>query len=150
MEALLGKDRAAGFLDYMQQFAANFGVDIGQPARVSNTRRALALTEYARDHGKLESFRDATMEAYWLKGKDIESDEVLETLAIEVGLDPKESLAASTSPEFEKRIDEIRREAKQIKVNSIPTFILGDARVVGCQSYGAIQKLASESGLPRR
>ena len=37
--------------------------------------RPLAMTEFARDHGVLDTFRDAVMDAHWHDGKDIESDD---------------------------------------------------------------------------
>ena len=72
----------------LQQFAHGFGVtDMKLRDRSPNTRRALAVAEYAREQGKLEAFRQRAMDAHWTQGKDLESDADLRALATEAGLD---------------------------------------------------------------
>jgi predicted DsbA family dithiol-disulfide isomerase len=134
----------------MDRFAAGFGVEIHQPELIPNTRRALAITEYARDEGKLETFRDATMEAHWLRGQNIEEDQDLSELALEAGLDPDRALAAADDPAYLERIDSARREAHRRGVNGIPTFFLGELAVVGCQSYEYLAQMARRVGFSQR
>jgi predicted DsbA family dithiol-disulfide isomerase len=46
----------------LREFAASFGVtDLELPDHIPNTRRVLAIAEYAREQGKLMAFRDAAM-----------------------------------------------------------------------------------------
>ena len=146
-----GESRREEFRNYMQQFAANHGVPMGQPSHIPNTRRALAMTEYARENGKLEQFRDATMAAHWFDGKDIEADNDLAALAKNVGLDPVAALKAADDRTYLDRVDAIRAEAQEYGVTSIPTFFLGsdDHVVVGCQPYESIRKRAQIAGLKR-
>ncbi len=148
LDALLGKGRTDGFFQYMKQFATGFGVEINVPTHIPNTRRALAMTEYARDNGKLEAFRDATMEAHWLKGKDIESNTDLQALAEYAGLDPDIALSAACDAVFLNRIDAIKKEAKQNNITSIPTFVLGDAKLAGCQPYDKLAKMIAQHTAP--
>jgi len=140
IDDLIGAKRAAGFFEYLERFAVDFDVRIGFPKRVPNTRRSLAMTEYARDLGKLEAFRDAVMEAHWLEGKDIESDGDLEELAERVGLNSNDALSAADDPVFLGRVNAAREEAHRRKVTVLPTFILGDFKVVGCQPYERVLK----------
>ena len=77
----------------LQAFADDFGVQLGSPARISNTRAPLAAAEYARDEGKLGAFWEAAMHAHWRDGRDLEDDEVLGSLASDVGLDPDATVA---------------------------------------------------------
>ncbi|MCP4679125.1 MAG: hypothetical protein GY854_27265 [Deltaproteobacteria bacterium] len=150
VEKLLGTKRAEGFFTYLKRFAADFDVPVESPKRVPNTRKSLAITEYARELGKLEAFRDAVMEAHWLEGKDIESDTDLGELAERIGLDSKDALSAGDDPIFLGRVDAAREEAQGRKVTVLPTLILGDFRVVGCQSYDSILKKTKKAGLQRR
>jgi predicted DsbA family dithiol-disulfide isomerase len=142
---LLGPERAASFATYLDNFALDFGVTIKQPSTVPSTRRALAITEYARDNGKLTEFRDAVMQAHWLHGLNIESDDDLGTLAQKVGLDPVAAVAAGDSQKYLQRVSESRDSAKSLKIISIPTFIIGDNRSVGCQSYENLKKKAEQA-----
>ena len=68
--------------DRTQRFAARFDVTKFTPPDVlSNTRRALAIAEFAREHGRLEPFRAAAFEAHWRQGKNLEDDGDLRAIA---------------------------------------------------------------------
>lgn len=147
---LFGEDRARGFVDYLQRFAANFGVPINPPSHIPNTYRALAITEYARDEANLEAFRDAAMDAYWLNGEDIEDEEVLSQLAKSAGLDPATALKASDDPKYHVRIHTDFKQAKANKVTGIPTLFIEDKMIVGCHPYSDLEKAAHKAGLISR
>jgi predicted DsbA family dithiol-disulfide isomerase len=150
----------------MAQFAAGFGVEMRFSDRLPNTRRPLALAEHARSQGKLHPFRDAAMDAHWLRGVDIESDGVLKELAAQAGLDPDAALAAADSPEMQARVDAMGEEAKRWGVTGIPTYFLlpkgwspGDppptdgsrpVRIVGCQPYEQVLAGCMRAGVDRR
>lgn len=90
--------------DYVRRFAAAFGItELRVPARIPNTRRALAIAEYAREHDRLEPFRHAAMEAYWREGRDLEAAAVLWEVAVQAGLDPAGALAAAVEREGGRR-----------------------------------------------
>ena len=132
-------------------FAAQFGVTNFQPPdRLVNTRRALAVAELARESGVLEKFRHAALEAHWRKGQNLEDDTVLAALAVEAGLDPEAALAAADSPEYLARVDARQNEAKRQGVTGIPTLLIGNQRIVGCQPYEVLARAADRAGVPRR
>lgn len=121
-------------------FAKSFGIeDMRASERLPNTRRALAVAEYARDQGKLEPFRHAAMDAYWRGGQNLEDDAVLEEMAREVGLDPKAAVEAQDAPEYLQRVDDARRDANARGVHAIPTFFIDGQRIVGCQPYEVLE-----------
>lgn len=137
--------------EHMKQFAAGFGItDMQFRDRSPNTRRALAMAEYARDEGKLPRFRELAMEAHWRRGMDLESDADLRTLAAEAGLDPDAALEASRDPAYRGRIDDRRREAESRGVTGIPTFVIGHMGVVGCQPYEVLAQFVERAGAKRR
>lgn len=146
-----GAARAAQMADYLRRFAAAFGVEgLRIPERTPNTRKALALAEWARDRGRLHPFRDAVMSAHWREGKDIEDEKVLADLAAAAGLDPQEALAALRDPLYAGRVDSMGDEAARAGVTGIPTFFIGDRMVVGCQPYDRVAAEAEASGARRR
>lgn len=150
VDELFGAERALEYRDYLTRFAAGFAVEIGWPARVPNTRRALALTEHARDVGKLEPLRDALMAAHWLDGLDIEADADLRSIAEGVGLDPQAALGAADDPAYLERVDQARQQAHQRGVTGIPTFLIGERRSVGCQPYEQLRRLIEQAGVAHR
>lgn len=145
-----GASRAERFHQRLVKLAGEFGVEIGRPTRVPWTLKPLAVTEYARDHGKLEPFRDAVMEAHWFGAEDIESDDVLGRIASEVGLDVDEAVSSGADEAYLSRLRAARQEAFDRMVTAIPTFLFGSYPVVGCQAYETLELVAKKVGVPER
>jgi predicted DsbA family dithiol-disulfide isomerase len=138
-------------LGYVRSFAAGFGIlDLVPPLRLASTRRALAVAEHARDRGRLDRFRAAAFDAYWRKGRGLESDEDLGALAREAGLDADAAVAAARDAAALGRVDGARRTALEAGVTGIPTFDIGAVRVVGCQRYDVLAEAARRAGARRR
>lgn len=144
--------RAAMMRAHVEQFARGFGVTgMKTSDRLNNTRRVLALAEWARDAGKLDAFRRAAMDAYWRHGADLEDEATLARLAEEAGLSAEGARQTLKAPEYFARVDAMGREAKKDGVTGIPTFLIGPARVVGCQPYEVLAEAARLAGaLPRK
>nr|ART38459.1 G413 [uncultured bacterium] len=115
-----------------------------------NTRRALAIAEYARALGKLEAFRDAAMNAHWREGKNLEDEQDLRAIALHAGLDPEAALQAMAAERYLQRVDAIREEASRIGVTGIPTLVVSQYGVVGCQPYEVIAEAVERDGARRR
>ncbi len=146
-----GAQRAQAMEARLVTFAASFGVSgLAQRQAIPNTRKALAVAEFARDRDRLHPLRHAVMEAYWRGGRDIEDDAVLADCAREAGLDPAEALAAIRDPVYRGRVDAMGDEARRVGVTGIPTFIMGRHGVVGCQPYEVLAALAETEGAARR
>ena len=137
--------------EHAARFAEQFGLTGLKPPDVSpNTRKVLALAEYARDQGKLDAFRHVAMEAHWREGKNLGDDATLIALAKGVGLDEDGARAAMTSPELLARVDRSRELAESLGVSGIPTFFFGRYRVVGCQPYETLAEAADAAGFKRK
>jgi predicted DsbA family dithiol-disulfide isomerase len=146
-----GKARVAAMHARLLEFARGFGItDMRMRDRSPNTRRALAIAEYARDQGRLEPWRQLAMDAHWRRGLDLASDADLRALAAEAGLDPDASLAASRDRMYLERIDRKRLEAEELGVTGIPTFVIGDRGVVGCQPYEVLAEFVESCGARKR
>jgi len=141
----------ASRLDAMQaqirEFAAGFGIkDMKTSGWLPNTRRAIAIAEFAREKGKLEEFRETAMVAYWRNGKNLEDDKDLRGISRKSGLDPAAALKAADDPVYLGRVDDLISEAVEMRVTGIPTFFIGDFRIVGCQPYEVIAGAARKAG----
>jgi predicted DsbA family dithiol-disulfide isomerase len=151
LASLFGAARIPAVKEHMRQFAARFGVTgIVHPERLPNTRRVLAMAEYARAEDRLEEFRKTGMEAHWRQGNFLESDEDLRKIADVVGLDAGAALAAADSSHFQGEVDRKLAEAADHGVTGIPTFFIGDEAVVGCQPYEILAAAAERAGAERR
>jgi predicted DsbA family dithiol-disulfide isomerase len=148
---MFGAARVKGMGDHLRRFAASMGVEglrVGD--RSPSTRKALALAEHARDQGKLHPLRRALMDAFWRRGEDLEDPAVLGACAREAGLDPAVALAALQDPAIVARVEAMGREAARAGVTGIPTFDLGELRVVGCQPYEVLAAAAERAGARRK
>lgn len=151
---------ADAMLGYVRSFAAGFGIpDLVAPSRLSNTRRALAVGEHAREVGRLDAFRAAAFDAYWRGGNPLEDDAELRAVALAAGLDPDAALAAASDPDVLARVDAARHRARAAGVTGVPAFDfvpegapVGGAplRVVGCQRYEVLAEAARRAGARRR
>jgi predicted DsbA family dithiol-disulfide isomerase len=151
LESIFPGYKNSGQRDYMRSFAASFGIEeMASPESLPNTRRILAMAEYSRDMGKMETFRTLAMQARWRDGLDLENNDVLRGLAEASGLDPQKALAAGNSKDYLARVDSLRAEAEKMGITGIPTFIIGDERIVGCQPYQILADAVTRAGVHRR
>jgi predicted DsbA family dithiol-disulfide isomerase len=147
--------RAQAMAARSEKFAASFGVaGMKHPMRTSNTRRALAMAELARERGVLDAFRVSAMDAHWREGRNLEDDADLAEVARRAGLPPAEALEASRGAQHLARIDAVRREASELGITGIPTFVFGSLdeqplAVVGCQPYEVLARAAQQAGAQR-
>ena len=135
------EERIDSMRKYIHNFAEKFGVyGMGEPNRLTNTRRVLAVAEYARDQGKLDAFRTVTMDAYWMHDKNLESEEEIREISQQADLDADAAVSVLNDPRYLERVEDLRKEAAQMGVTGIPTFFIGDECIVGCQPYEVLEE----------
>ena len=138
-------------LGYVRAFAAGFGIgDLVPPQVLASTRRVHAVAQRARALGRLEPFRAAAFDAYWRHGRGLESDADLAAIAREAGLDPGPAIEGARDPAALARVDAAGLAARCAGVTGIPTFDLGETRIVGCQRYEVLAEAARRAGARRR
>jgi predicted DsbA family dithiol-disulfide isomerase len=95
------------------------------PDVVPNSRKALEVTELAREGGLHEQVHMRLMRAYWAEGRNIGDEEVLLGLVAEAGLDRDEAVAALAERRYGERVDASTAEAQRNGIHAIPAFVLG-------------------------
>jgi len=132
-ERFAGRDMSATYAALGRR-GAEFGLEMNQVERLSNSRLATAAGEYARDHDSYPAFSRAVFEAYFARGEDIGDVEVLARCAVAAGLDADDLRAALADDRYADRLDAAMREAAAAGVSGVPTFVIGGReRVVGAQ-----------------
>jgi predicted DsbA family dithiol-disulfide isomerase len=96
------------------------------PDLVPNSRKALEVTELARDRGLHEEVHTRLMHAYWEEGRNIGDEEVLLRLVEEAGLDPDEAREALAERRYTERVDASTSAAQRQGINGIPAFVLDE------------------------
>ncbi|MBB6454821.1 putative DsbA family dithiol-disulfide isomerase [Salirhabdus euzebyi] len=113
-----------------------YNITFGDFDRLSNTKDALIISEFAKDKGQFECFHTRLFEAYFVEGLDIGNLDILKRLGEECNLNASEMESALTNPKYAKIIEETNEEARKLGATGTPTFIINNKyRVVGAQPY---------------
>jgi predicted DsbA family dithiol-disulfide isomerase len=104
------------------------------PEVVPSSRKALEVTELARDAGLHEAVHDRLMDAYWSEAADIGRQDTLLSLAAEAGLDRGEAAEALADGRYRDRVLQSTREANLVGIDAIPAFVL-DERLLLVGAY---------------
>ena len=116
----------------LNKTGAPFKIRFGERTFLSNSRHALEASEYARDHGKYDSFHERVFRAYFTELLDIGNLEILLNLAQEVGLNPLDLNRSLEGGFYTARLEEAGQEAARWGVSAVPTFIINDTnKIVG-------------------
>jgi predicted DsbA family dithiol-disulfide isomerase len=121
------------------------GFSMKPPAMLTNSRAALAATEFARDSGRDEALEERIYRAYFNDGENIGDADVVARLAGDAGLDPDEVADAIKSPKYEMRLKNNSLVAHQRAVSGVPTFFIGEYPLVGAQSMDAMRSILTRA-----
>ncbi len=147
LQEMFGAERVRKMRPYLLDFAKAQGVSgMVVPEHKPNTRKALGLAEWARGQGRLHEVRTGLMDAYWREGLDLEDDAVLARVAAAAGLEGQAVLQGSREPGILERVAAMGREAARAGVTGIPTFDVGEERVVGAQPYAVLAEAVVRQG----
>lgn len=137
--------------EYLKKFAASFGItDMRFPERLPNSRSILTLAEFARDKGRLKEFRHQAMNAYWREGKDLEDSGTLKAIAQQAGLPLQSISRVLQSPRYLNRVMANRLEAVAHKISGLPTLIVGQQPLFGCQTYPVLAEFLQQCGATKK
>ena len=105
-----------------QERARDAGIIMRRPAISPNTNLAHEATAYAKDQGLDGEFHHAAARAYWERGVDLGSREVLQAIAQECGLDWADLSAALDSGKYRQYVLEEHQAAKDLGIFGTPTY----------------------------
>ena len=120
----------------------DYGLDVHPGPFGINSRPALIGEQYAQSQGQGEAYHAAVMNAYWLRGQNIEDLDLLADLAQSVGLDRAAFLAALQSPDYEAGVERDVAQARAYGLTGVPALVFNDKYlVVGAQPYAILQRV---------
>jgi predicted DsbA family dithiol-disulfide isomerase len=121
------------------------GLRFNPPEEVPRSRRALEVTELARERGLHEPVHSRLMRAYWSEGRNIGDDDVLFSLVEEAGLDRGEAAAALADGRYSERVEASTASANRLGINAIPAFVLaGRLLVLGAQPHEFFERAVAQ------
>ena len=144
--ASLGFDEATvtTMLSRVLELSDEADLKLNPPTRISNSRLALQIAEFAKEKGRFKEYHKAVFRAYWQEGKDIGHREQLFSLVVQVGLDLEELESYLESGKAADKLRQHLQEARDYGISGVPTFIIGSKMVVGAHPYEVLKKVLIE------
>ena len=134
--------RAAGSENRLLEMAKMNGMEYVPLSRLHNTRLAHEATEFARESGRANEFHHVVFRQAFSQGLDISSWDVLRLAADEVGLPADQMQSEVESGKYTQAVADQVREAYQIGVSGVPTYVINDRyAIVGAQPYEVFKRV---------
>ncbi|WP_025719311.1 DsbA family oxidoreductase [Paenibacillus sp. 1-18] len=136
--------------DRMNENARSAGLEYNIHAMVpTNSLDAHRLTHWAQTQGKMLELSERLFQAVFIEGQHTGDQEVLTTLAAEVGLDQNEAAVILNSDRFTNEVRADEAEGAELGVRGVPFFVFDRKFAVsGAQSdevfHDALQKAWAE------
>lgn len=122
--------RGREYADHLRSLAAEAGVTLASNRRLSNSHRALELSEFARDRDRFGAVHEALFTAYFEEARDIGDLDVLCKIATAAGLDADEFRVEVLVGRYAGLVDETTAIARKKGYVSTPTIIFDERFVV--------------------
>lgn len=113
--------------DYVVNMAKEVGLDYHfEKAVVANSFNAHRLSHYAKWQGKGDQMEERLFQAYFINGENIDDPATLLKIAVEIGLDEKESAEVINSDRYAPEVKYDIYESQQVGVRGVPFFVIDE------------------------
>jgi len=143
-------EKIAGMIAQLHATAEQLGLPFGPRSKTYNSRLAQELGLWAEDQGKGEPFHLAAFHAYFADGFNLAKIPVLLEIARKVGLPDDEAEKILTTRAYRERVDKDWADSRFKSINAVPTFVMGQHKLVGAQNYTALSDLVTRYGAAKR
>lgn len=130
--------------------AQELGLPFGIRNKTYNSRLAQELGLWAEDQGKGEALHLAVFHAYFAEGLNLAKMEILLDLARKAGLPEKEAEKILINRTYKAKVDRDWADSRLQGISAVPTFVMGQHKVVGAQSYQTLKELVTFYGVTAR
>ena len=134
----------------LQKTAQSLRLPFNARPKTFNSRLAQELGLWAEDQGRGDEFHMAAFHAYFADGINLEKTPELLTIAENAGLDTKESEQVLSNRSYKQKVDLDWADSRFKAVTAVPTFIMGQHKLTGAQSYQVLEELVNLYNVPLR
>ncbi|MFB6719189.1 DsbA family protein [Kribbella sp. NPDC056345] len=122
--------------------ARQLGVDITLPTVSPQPYTHLAFEgyQYAAAHDKGTEYTHRMFQAFFQEDQDLGDPDVLEALALEIGLDAPAFRKALDNRTYQPQHQDALREAQAHQIQSVPTILVGSTRIEGVPTPFELRK----------
>jgi predicted DsbA family dithiol-disulfide isomerase len=128
----------------LEREAKEAGLPLRWPARLPNTRRALAAAEWARRHQPraFPQFHKDLFDAHFVLGEDLEDPAVIDRHASESSIDLAALHAALADDRAAAAVTEAEMTGRKYGVQGTPAWLLGERLIAGLRPAAEFERLA--------
>lgn len=143
-------ERIEHMVSQLRMASEELGLPFGQRTRTYNSRIAQELGLWAESLGKGDAFHKAAFHAYFAEGENLAKAAVLKDLVAQIGLPIDEAEYVISKRSYRDHVDKDWTESRFKGVTAVPTFIIGDHRLVGAQNYASLERLVTSCGVKEK
>jgi predicted DsbA family dithiol-disulfide isomerase len=143
-------EKIAGMIAHLQSTAEELGLPFGPRSKTYNSRLAQELGLWAAASGKGDEFHLAAFRAYFAEGRNLSKISVLLEICRNLGLPEKEAAQVLADRLYKDAVDRDWQESQFKGITAVPTFIMGQHKLVGAQNYQTLEQLARLYGVAKR
>ena len=143
------KEMTQGVAARAKEVGLNYNLD---DSMVENTLKAHRLVKWAEQQGDASPLVEALLHSYFIEAKRIGQDEVLLTIAEQLGFNREEAAKVLASDVFSEEVETDIQEGLQLGVRGVPFFVLNQKYgISGAQPQevfeDTLRQVAEEEGL---
>ena len=141
----LSKEGAAERIEAISRMGRGEAIDFRYAStQYTNTFDALRLTKFAQEKGKTEIITKL-FDAYFTRNLELSDHKVLLAIAVECGLEEKETVAVLESDRYGAEVRADEREAMERGIHGVPYFLInGKYTASGAQPVEVLQEALAE------
>lgn len=128
----------------LKSVADSLGLPLGNRKRTYNSRLAQELGKWAEKEGRGEAFHMAMFQAYFVDGKNLAKIDILVDIVEGLSMNGEAARHVLEERRYKDAVDRDWQEAYARGITAAPTFMAKGMRLVGAQSYEALEKLIAQ------
>ena len=144
------EERIQFMVGELQKTAESLGLPFNARPKTYNSRLAQELGLWAEDQRRGDAFHMAAFHAYFADGVNLAKIPALLAIAKKAGLNTKEAEQVLNNRSYKNNVDLDWADSRFKAVTAIPTFIMGQHKLTGAQSYDVLEELVNEYNVPLR
>lgn len=144
LESASNSDLRPGMWSSVQEYARKSGLEVREPGRVPNTRRAHQLVYFAQKIDVKKPLIERIYQAYFTGKGDIGNLDVLVSLAGEFGFSEDDARRAILANDFAPKLEQRRQEAIELKFAGMPGYVWKGKNYFGALSTTAWENIFQE------
>lgn len=140
----------ADMLEHLRRNARALNMPYCERSKIFNSNQAQELGAWAESQGAGEKFHNAAFAAYFVNHLNLADRKVLLDVVEQVGLDPGSAEMILDQGTYKEIVERDWNRAEELGIDAIPTFVIGDNKLVGAQEYRSLSRFVDQNSVPRR